>query len=361
MSNRKPFASVRSLRTRLIGKMSLLCATALLFAGPAFAQLPPAPQVADQIRIGWNVGNTMEAICGETAWGNPAVTQQLINSVKAAGFNAIRIPAAWDCHANQQTQTIDAAWMARVKQVVDYAYSQDMYVVLNIHWDGGWLEEHPLYSYQAAVNQKQNAYWTQIATAFRDYNERYGATVILTSHYSGATPRYPERVLEIFLDNLGRFMAGEELRNVVDRRLDEQDPGAQLPPAGPHDVLRVGQPEGHEQQPRLVHVAVVLVDDGDLGVLDWVQPAQPVGREGAPGAGAQDDDAVGHHTPAMASGRRRCRGPAASASSKQGTHRVCPRRVRARVSITTSPHAAHVVQPSTLDVAGGAAWTSWTS
>jgi endoglucanase len=134
--------------------------------------LPTATQVAAQIQLGWNLGNTLEAQCGETAWGNPAVTQQFINSVKAAGFNTIRIPAAWDCHANQSTMTIDATWMARVKQVVDYAHGQGMYVILNIHWDGGWLEEHPLYSYQTAVNQKQNAYWTQIATAFRDYNER---------------------------------------------------------------------------------------------------------------------------------------------------------------------------------------------
>ena len=92
--------------------------------------------------------------------------------MQAAGFNAVRIPAAWDCHANQTTQDIDAAWMARVKQVVDYAIGQNMYVILNIHWDGGWLEEHPLFSYQTAVNQKQRAFWTQIATTFRDYNER---------------------------------------------------------------------------------------------------------------------------------------------------------------------------------------------
>ncbi len=57
-------------------------------------------------------------------------------------------------------------WLG-VKQVVDYAHGQGMYVILNIHWDGGWLEEHPLFSYQQAVNQKQSAYWTQIATTFR--------------------------------------------------------------------------------------------------------------------------------------------------------------------------------------------------
>src|SRR5690242_16514227 len=93
-----------------------LCMAMLLLPVAAFAQtLPPAPQVAGQITIGWNLGNTLEAICGENAWGNPTVTQQFINSVKAAGFNAVRIPAAWDCHTNQSTLTIDPAWMARVK------------------------------------------------------------------------------------------------------------------------------------------------------------------------------------------------------------------------------------------------------
>jgi aryl-phospho-beta-D-glucosidase BglC (GH1 family) len=156
-----------------IQRTALLWLASLLWPLAVWSQtLPPAAQVAGQIQIGWNVGNTMEAICGETAWGNPTVSQQLIDAVKAAGFNAIRIPAAWDCHANQSTMTIDAAWMARVKQVVDYAYNQGMFVVLNIHWDGGWLENHPLYSYQTAVNAKQRAYWTQIANAFKGYNER---------------------------------------------------------------------------------------------------------------------------------------------------------------------------------------------
>jgi endoglucanase len=172
--------------------MSMFGATALLLAGTAFAQLPTAQQVASQIQIGWNVGNTMEAICGETAWGNPAISQQLINSVKAAGFNTIRIPAAWDCHANQSTQVIDSGWMARVKQVVDYAYTQDMYVVLNIHWDGGWLEEHPLYSHQAANNQKQRNYWTQIANTFRNYNERmlFAGTNEVRANYNTPTTEH---------------------------------------------------------------------------------------------------------------------------------------------------------------------------
>jgi endoglucanase len=153
--------------------MRVCMAVFLLLPVAALAQtLPPASQVAGQITLGWNIGNSMEAVGGETAWGNPMVNQQLINSVRAAGFNAVRIPASWDLHADQGTLQIDAAWMARVKEVVDYAYGQGMYVILNIHWDGGWLEEHPLYSHQQAVNTKQRAYWTQIATTFRNYNER---------------------------------------------------------------------------------------------------------------------------------------------------------------------------------------------
>ena len=148
------------------------CAVALLVPAAALAQtLPPATTVASQITVGWNLGNSLEATGSETAWGNPVVSQQLIDSVKAAGFNAVRIPCAWDSHANQTTLVIDPAWLARVKQVVDYAIGDGMFVVLNIHWDGGWLEEHPVFASQVAVNQKQSAYWTQIANQFKTYDQ----------------------------------------------------------------------------------------------------------------------------------------------------------------------------------------------
>ncbi len=161
--------------TRFLNLAVILALVVALFASmkaQAQTSLPTASQVASQIIVGWNIGNTLEATpCGETAWGNPMVTQQLINSVKAAGFNAVRIPAAWDCHADQTTHTIDPVWMARVKTVVDYAISQNMYVILNIHWGGGWLENHVTFADQSAVNVKQNAYWTQIANTFKTYNE----------------------------------------------------------------------------------------------------------------------------------------------------------------------------------------------
>ncbi|WP_343675029.1 cellulase family glycosylhydrolase [Chitinophaga sp.] len=148
---------------------SLLIACLLFLSLPAWAQLPTAQQVAAQMKVGWNLGNTLEAICGETAWGNPTTSQTLINAVKTAGFNTIRIPCAWDCHTSNGV--IDATWIARVKTVVDYCISNNMYVIINIHWDGGWLENNCTTSAQSTVNAKQQNYWTQIANYFKNYNE----------------------------------------------------------------------------------------------------------------------------------------------------------------------------------------------
>jgi aryl-phospho-beta-D-glucosidase BglC (GH1 family) len=150
----------------------VFCLVALLAPAAARAQtLPPASTVYSQIGTGWNLGNSLESLGGETGFGNPLVTQQLIDSVKHAGFNTIRIPCAWDQHADQTTFQIDPVWMARVKQVVDFAINDGMFVMLNIHWDGGWLQDHPTFAFQTAVNQKQQAFWTQIATTFKAYDQ----------------------------------------------------------------------------------------------------------------------------------------------------------------------------------------------
>jgi len=131
-----------------------------------------AKTLALKMVAGWNLGNSLEATGGETAWGNPLTTQQLIDSVKASGINTIRIPCAWDSHLeNLSTCKINASWLERVKQVVDYCCNNEMYVILNIHWDGGWLENNPTFDKQPAVNAKQKALWEQISLFFRDYDE----------------------------------------------------------------------------------------------------------------------------------------------------------------------------------------------
>jgi len=131
-----------------------------------------ALMLAKKMTLGWNLGNTLEAIGGETAWGNPKASKILIDAVKAIGFNAVRIPCAWNGYIEDQTTyKIKDSWLQRVKEVVDYCVNNNMYAILNIHWDGGWLEENPVYAKQAEVNAKQKALWEQIALYFRNYDE----------------------------------------------------------------------------------------------------------------------------------------------------------------------------------------------
>ncbi len=132
-----------------------------------------AVELAAKMGLGWNIGNTMEASGGETGWGNPLITEEYVKFVKANGFNAIRIPCAWNWYHidNDATAHIDENWLNRVKEVVGYCVNNDMYVLLNIHWDGGWLENNITKTKQGAVNARQKALWEQIATAMRDFDE----------------------------------------------------------------------------------------------------------------------------------------------------------------------------------------------
>jgi|WetSurMetagenome_2_1015567.scaffolds.fasta_scaffold02049_3 endoglucanase len=131
-----------------------------------------AKSIIKKIYVGWNLGNTLESTGGETAWGNPATTQAIIDMVKKAGFNAVRIPCAWSSHlSDASTYAINRTWLLRVKRVVDYAINDGMYVIINIHKDQGWLEDNVTITNKVAVNAEQKALWTQIATYFRGYDE----------------------------------------------------------------------------------------------------------------------------------------------------------------------------------------------
>lgn len=104
--------------------------------------------------------------------GNPPTTESYIKFVKQSGFNAIRIPCAWDLHVdNAATAHIDTNWLKRVKEVIGYCVDNDIYVLLNIHWDGGWLEQNCTPAKKDSVNAKQKAFWEQIATEMRDFDE----------------------------------------------------------------------------------------------------------------------------------------------------------------------------------------------
>ncbi len=118
---------------------------------------------------GWNLGNSLEAIGGETAWGNPLVTLELIQKVKNAGFTSIRIPVAWSKFVDEEDFEIDPVWLDRVEEVVKYAMNEGLYVVLNNHWDGGWMQ--PTFAAQDKANERLKKIWVQVALKFRDYND----------------------------------------------------------------------------------------------------------------------------------------------------------------------------------------------
>jgi endoglucanase len=118
---------------------------------------------------GINLGNTLEAIPTETSWNHILTTQATMDGYKAAGFKSVRIPVAYSQYADANNN-ISPTWLARVKEVVDYARKAGLYVVINIHWDGGWMD-HPTYDTQAATNAKLTKFWTQIANTFKGYDD----------------------------------------------------------------------------------------------------------------------------------------------------------------------------------------------
>lgn len=148
----------------------------------------PVSQMIEEMAPGWNLGNTMEAgnnannftnkggLGAETSWQQTKTTQQIIDYVKSMGFKSVRIPCAWVMGhiSDASSYTIDTQWIARVKEIVDYCINDGLYVIINDHWDGGWLENHIADSDINTINRNKtilHTIWTQIATAFKDYDE----------------------------------------------------------------------------------------------------------------------------------------------------------------------------------------------
>ncbi len=135
-----------------------------------------ATEVVEDMTAGWNVGNTLDATgqyfpatsSNETAWGNPAVTRQLIEAVGAAGFNTIRLPVSWGQYTTGSNYQIPDFWMSRVKEVVDYCIDNGMYVILNSHHDTNFYSPSNSRKYESEKYFK--SIWTQIATKFKNYD-----------------------------------------------------------------------------------------------------------------------------------------------------------------------------------------------
>ena len=163
-----------------------------------------AKEIVEDMKLGWNLGNTLEAFDGqnkqteasyyETLYQNPVTTNQMITTVKEAGFNAIRIPVAWHDHIYYIDETgnkikqidinnltveqiknikIEQDWLARVKEIVNYAKDNEMYVILSIHHDmNSWISVNSDSSQRQKYEAVLAMLWKQIAEEFKDYNHQ---------------------------------------------------------------------------------------------------------------------------------------------------------------------------------------------
>lgn len=151
-------------------------------------------ELVKDMTLGWNLGNSLDSCLAdrdgdgeldtypsktvdETLWGNIKTTPEIFTTLKNQGFNAVRIPVTWRDHLGEAPDyQIDEAWMNRVQEVVDYAYDQGMYVIINLHHDGGDDTEFGAWIRKASTDKKEVmekyiAIWKQIAARFQDYSD----------------------------------------------------------------------------------------------------------------------------------------------------------------------------------------------
>jgi len=119
-----------------------------------------------------NIGNTLDAIPTETSWGNPPITKALFDTYRAQGYHSVRIPVTWSNHQSATAPyAIDPAFLARVRQVVDWALADGLYVDLNVHHDS-WQWIAAMTTDHDNVLARFDATWTQIAAEFKDEPRR---------------------------------------------------------------------------------------------------------------------------------------------------------------------------------------------
>lgn len=112
-----------------------------------------AIEFVENMKIGWDLGNTFDAytdenkadeMAYESDWCGVVTTKEMIDAIKAAGFETIRIPVSWHNHVSDDgNYTISEAWLSRVQEVVDYAMDNDMYIIINIHHDNSTKYMYP--------------------------------------------------------------------------------------------------------------------------------------------------------------------------------------------------------------------------
>lgn len=138
-----------------------------------------ATELVTMFEKGYNIGNTFDATGGnksdiysfERSWGNPPVNEELMAGIKAAGFTIVRIPITWQKHVSKDgTYKIDEAFLNRLKEVVDYAFDNELFVIINMHHED-WLNTKSLGTDYEKIGEELSAIWAQVADFFADYDQ----------------------------------------------------------------------------------------------------------------------------------------------------------------------------------------------
>lgn len=208
-----------------------------------------AAECAVNMKAGWNVGNSLDStgswIGGddpesfETAWGNPVITQELIHAVQESGFNAVRVPVTWFEHMDENGK-VSEAWLARVREVVDYVMEEDMYCIINVHHDTGGGNEAWLRAdsemYENGMSERYAYLWEQIADYFKDCDERLlfeGFNEILDRNSSwGGSDMENYRVVyqlnQLFVDTVRASGGNNACRNLIVNTYGASSAGSQV-------------------------------------------------------------------------------------------------------------------------------------
>lgn len=197
-----------------------------------------AAQAVSNMRVGWNLGNTLDVNgdwitqwgdgsteAFETAWGQPVTRPELLQMFADEGFGAIRVPVTWHQHMDPVTYEVDEKWMDRVEEIVNYVLDAGMYCIVNVHHDTGseaWMYADP--SVYAATRDKFISLWGQIAERFRDYDHKLifeGYNELLDAQGTWNYPsdpsafRYANAYNQDFVDAVRKSGGNNSFRNLV--------------------------------------------------------------------------------------------------------------------------------------------------
>lgn len=168
--------------------LSLITFTNCAIANSGYREMRDisSADIVKDMGIGWNLGNTLDTEnIDETAWGNPITTKSLIDEISRKGFKTLRLPVTWRFHMGSAPDyIIEESWLDNVEKIANFAFDNDMYVIINIHHDDPWLI--PTYDKLEVVGDKIEKLWIQISKRFKGYGDHLIFETINEPRYEGA-------------------------------------------------------------------------------------------------------------------------------------------------------------------------------